>query len=144
MIGLDTNVVIRYLVQDEPKQSAIATHLIEKAVADGEILWICQVTLCEIAWVLERCYSLAKSDLIQVIKQLLQTHQMRIEQDDIVWQALRDFEHLAGTDFSDCLIGRQNAFNECSFTYTFDKNAAKKLTALFREFKSCKTRFRRR
>ena len=127
MIGLDTNVVVRYLVQDEPKQSARASHIIEKAVKDGELLWICQVTLCEIVWVLERCYSISRNELIRVIEQLLQTQQMRIEKDDVVWQALRDFEHHHNTDFSDCLIGRQNALNECNFTYTFDKNAANKL-----------------
>jgi predicted nucleic-acid-binding protein len=132
MIGLDTNVVVRYLVQDEPKQSEQANRIIEKAVVDGETLGISQVTLCEIVWVLERCYSVSKKELIDVLKQLLQTQQIRVEHDAIARQALRDFEHHAGVDFSDCLIGRQNAFNDCSFTYTFDKNAAKKLHATFK------------
>lgn len=127
MIGLDTNVLVRYLVQDDPKQSALASRIIERTVTGGEFLWICQVTLCEVVWVLERCYSVSKSELIKVIEQLLQTQQMKIENDDIVWHALRDFEHHKNIDFSDCLIGRQNAFNKCVFTYTFDKNAANKL-----------------
>lgn len=132
MIGLDTNVVVRYLVQDEPKQSELANRILEKAVAEGQELRISQVTLCEIVWVLEQCYNVSKNQLIDVLKQLLHTQQIRVEQDTVVRQALRDFEHHTGVDFSDCLIGRQNASNDCSFTYTFDKNAAKKLHATFK------------
>lgn len=132
MIGLDTNVVIRYLVQDDPKQAGLANRIIEKAVTRGEMLGISQVTLCEIVWVLERCYSLDREGVIGVLKQLLQTQQIRVEQDTVARQALRDFEQHEGVDFSDCLIGRQNAFNDCSFTYTFDKKAAKKLHATFK------------
>lgn len=132
MIGLDTNVIVRYLVQDEPEQSGKANHLIEKAVANNEIFWISQITLCEIIWVLERCYGSSKIELIHVIKQLLQTQQIRVEHDGVARQALRDFEHNDGVDFSDCLIGRQNSSNNCSFTYTFDKKAAKKLHATFK------------
>ncbi len=132
MIGLDTNVVIRYLVQDDLKQSEIANRIIEKAAAEEKILKISQVSLCEIVWVLERCYSASKKEIIGVLKQLLQTQQVLIEHDAVARQALRDFEHHAGVDFSDCLIGRQNVFNDCSFTYTFDKKAAKKLSATFK------------
>lgn len=132
MIGLDTNIVIRYLVQDEPKQSAQANHIIEKAISNKEMLRISQVTLCEIVWVLERCYHITKNELIDVLKQLIKTEQIQIENDNIVRQALQDFEHHSTVDFSDCLIGRQNLANDCSFTYTFDKNAAKKLHHIFK------------
>lgn len=132
MIGLDTNVVVRYLVQDDPKQSENANRIIEKAVADGETLLISQITLCEIVWVLERCYNISKKEIIDVLKQLLQTQQIRVGHENIAQQALRDFEIHSGVDFSDCLIGRQNASNDCSFTYTFDKNAAKKLHVTFK------------
>lgn len=132
MIGLDTNVIIRYLVQDEPQQSMKANHIIEKAVADEEILIISQITLCEMVWVLESCYALTKKEIIEVLNKILHTHQIRIEQDDVVRHALRDFSHFDNVDFSDCLIGRQNISKGCSFTYTFDKNAAKKLNSLFK------------
>jgi predicted nucleic-acid-binding protein len=132
MIGLDTNVIVRYLVQDEPKQSGQANRIIEKAVTDGKILHISQITLCEIVWVLERCYRVSRKELINVLKQLLQTQKIRVEQDAVSRQALIDFEHHEGVDFTDCLIGRQNASNDCSFTYTFDKKAAKKLHSTFK------------
>lgn len=125
MIGLDTNVVIRYLVQDDPIQAKQASRIIEELVAKGEILRISQVTLCEIVWVLERCYHLDKKELIEVIKQLLQTQQICIEHSDVARQALKDYECYSKVDFSECLIGCQNIFNDCVFTYTFDKNAAK-------------------
>lgn len=132
MIGLDTNVVVRFLAQDEPKQSTLANHVIEKAIAHGETLAISQITLCEIVWVLESCYSTHKKEIINMIKQLLQTQQIWIESDAVVREALRDFEDHTGVDFSDCLIGRQNAANDCSYTYTFDKIAAKKMHSTFK------------
>ncbi len=124
--------IIRYLVQDDHKQSELATRIIERAVSNGEMLWISQITLCEIAWVLERCYSADKKEIIDVLGQLLQTQQIQVEHDTIARQALLDYEYHSGVDFSDCLIGRQNSLNACPFTYTFDKNAAKKLHALFK------------
>jgi len=132
MIGLDTNVVIRYLVQDDPSQTKRANQLIENLTHAGETLWICQITLCEIFWVLERCYKLNKQELVNVLTSLLQTRQFHVEGDDVAWQALKDYERNSSVDFSDCLIGRQNAHCECVHTYTFDKNAAKQLSATFK------------
>jgi predicted nucleic-acid-binding protein len=132
MIGLDTNVIIRYLVQDEPKQSKQANGIIETAIAEGLKLSISQVTLCEVVWVLERCYHVHKMELINVIKQLLKTQQIQVEHESVAQEALLDFEHHTSVDFSDCLIGRQNTNNGCIITYTFDKQAAKKLNDTFK------------
>ncbi len=127
IVGLDTNVVIRYIVQDHPEQSKRANRCIESWIKQGKALRICQIALSEIYWVLERCYKLSKPELISVLSALLQTKQIQIEQDNVVWQALRDFEN-SSVGFSDCLIGRQNASCECSATFTFDKEATKQLT----------------
>lgn len=132
MIGLDTNVIVRYLVQDDPKQSKAANRIIEHAVSNDELLGISLVTLCELVWVLESCYQTTKEEIISLIKQLLQIRQAWIENDDVVRQALHDFELHTGIDFADCLIGRQNIANDCAFTYTFDKLAAKKLNGAFK------------
>lgn len=131
MIGLDTNVVIRYLTQDDPVQSKLANQLIEKVLQRKETLLINQVTLCEIIWVLEKCYEIDKSSLIQILKQLLATENLIIEKDDIVWQALHEFEQKNSVGFTDCLIGRSNIFQHCTITYTFDKGAAKQLPSTF-------------
>lgn len=130
MIGLDTNVLIRYLVQDHPEQAKRANYCIEKWIQEGETLWICQVTLCEIYWVLEGCYKLSKTELVEVLSKLLQTRQIQIEHEDVAWQALRDYQQ-SKAGFSDCVIGRQNAYHECSSTYTFDKDVANHLKATF-------------
>ncbi len=132
MIGLDTNVIIRYLVQDDPIQSQQANRIIEKAIADGKTLRICHVTLCEVTWVLERCYDLKKSELIDILRRLLHTQQIQIENEAIAKDALLDFESHIGVDFSDCLIGRNNASYGCPFTYTFDKKAAQNLRTTFK------------
>ncbi len=131
MIGLDTNVIIRYLVQDHPGQAQKASRFIEKSIAAGETLWICQITLCEIFWVLERSYELSREELVSTLKMLLRTRQIRIERDDIVKLALQDYERNPKVDFPDCMIGRQNASFECVSTCTFDKNAAKQLPDRF-------------
>lgn len=132
MIGLDTNVLIRFLVQDDQRQSKKANQCIEKWIKTGELLWICQIVLCEIIWVLEKCYQLSREELISILSVLLRTKQIRIERSEVVEQALHDFTNNFKIGFSDCLIGRQNAYHECSYTYTFDKNAAKKLPEIFK------------
>ncbi|MBA2369550.1 MAG: type II toxin-antitoxin system VapC family toxin [Candidatus Protochlamydia sp.] len=136
MIGLDTNVIVRYLIQDEPSQTKGANSIFERAVAERQTLGISQVVLCEVVWVLEDCYEQNKKVIVNIIKQLLLTEQIRIEHDSVVRQALYDFENQSGVDFSDCLIGRQNAFNGFSFTYTFDKIAAKRLHTTFKLIQS--------
>lgn len=133
MIGLDTNVMVRYLVQDDPKQSAVATAFIEKSMSEGSTLWIGLVTLCEIIWVLEKCYELTKQELVDLLLQLLQTKQLKIELDEVVWRAWNDYKQGSGIGFSDCMIGRQNISQGCVATYTFDKKAAKRLGDSFRE-----------
>jgi predicted nucleic-acid-binding protein len=132
MIGLDTNVLVRYIVQDDPKQSQRANRLIEKAIANKEMIGISQITLCELIWVLETCYHTGKEKIIDVLKQLLGTQQICIEGESAVKIALQVFERCKSIDFSDCLIAHQNAANSCSFTYTFDKRAAKELPEMFK------------
>jgi predicted nucleic-acid-binding protein len=130
MIGLDTNIVVRYIVQDDPVQSGRATRAIEAWVGEGKTLWICQITLCEVFWVLERCYKLPRSELIAVLSALLSTKQILVEHDAVAWQALADYEK-SSVGFADCLIGRQNIAKGCSSTYSFDTGAIKNLRSTF-------------
>lgn len=131
MIGLDSNIVIRFLVQDDPKQSKKVNQWFDKWIQAEEVLWICQATLCEIFWVLERSYRLDKQELIKVLKLLLQT-KIEVENSEVVWEALYDYEKNANMGFADCLIGRQNSYFKCDATYTFDKKAAKQLPVIFK------------
>ncbi len=127
MIGLDTNVLVRYLTQDEPIQAELANQVINKAVKQAELLWVGQITLAETVWVLERAYKIDKEEIINILHALLQTQELIFENHDIVWHALQDYKVSQSVGFVDCLIGRQNLSHDCTFTYTFDKDAAKEL-----------------
>ena len=123
MIGLDTNIVIRYLVQDDKKQSAAATRFVEKSLSADEPGFINHISLCEIVWVLQRCYGVTKHQLREIIEGLLTTKQFNVENVEVAWKALRAFD-ANNVDFCDALIGQVNIYNGCEYTVTFDKKAA--------------------
>jgi predicted nucleic-acid-binding protein len=123
MIGLDTNVVIRYLVQDDPAQTAIVNRIFEKEITAANKGLICPVVLCEVVWVLLRSYKQKKEKVQEVIRTLLLAENIEMQQRDSVWKALREFEQ--GTaDFSDYLIVHINQACGASFTLTFDRSAS--------------------
>lgn len=124
MIGLDTNVVIRYLVQDDPAQALAATRLIERSLSPENPGLITAVTLCEIVWVLAECYQADRARIESVIEGLLASRQVVVEEAEVVWRALRDWREVTA-DFSDALIGRWVAALGGSKTVTFDRAAAK-------------------
>lgn len=120
MNGLDTNVLVRYLVQDDPAQSQRAAKLIEGAAEAGDRLLLSCIVLCELVWVLEDCYDATRKELLEVLERILATTQFEIEHKDCTRAALEDFRaHRA--DFSDCLVGRVNRALGCQTTFSFDK-----------------------
>lgn len=123
MTGLDTNVVIRYLVQDEPAQTATANRIFEKELSASNKGHICAVVLCEIVWVLLRAYKQEKNNVQQVIRTLLVADNIEVEHRDSVWKALRDYE-AGAADFSDYLIAHVNQERGASVTLTLDRSAA--------------------
>ncbi|HET9653081.1 MAG TPA: type II toxin-antitoxin system VapC family toxin [Usitatibacter sp.] len=124
MIGLDTNVVIRYLAQDEPRQAAAATRVFERTLSPENPGVLTQVTLCEVAWVLAECYGADRDRIRSVIEGLLATRQILVQDADIVWKALRAWTS-STADFSDALIGESLRAQGCSKVVTFDKAAAR-------------------
>ena len=123
MIGLDTNVLVRYIMQDDPKQSAKATLLIESLDADRPG-FVGLVSIVELYWVLTSCYALTNEQVRQALDVLLRTKQIIVDRADQVLRALRLFED-GKADFADCLIERMAASAGCTQTVTFDTNAAK-------------------
>ena len=123
MIGLDTNVLVRYLVQDDPAQANKASALIDRAAAQDSAMFINHVVICELAWVLGRGYGYARADLAELIEKILLGRQFEIEKKDLVWAALSDFK-ASRADFADCLIGVTNVLAGCESTLTFDRSAA--------------------
>ena len=124
MIGLDTNVIIRYLTQDDPVQSAAATDLVEKGLSKENPGFLNQIVLCETVWVLEDCYGQGRLQVLSVLEQLLRIVELRIEEVEIVRLAVADYRE-GKADFSDNLIARRNQACGARVTYTFDKKASK-------------------
>ena len=123
MIGLDTNVLVRYIMQDDAKQSPKATQLIESLTVDAPGFFAL-VSVVELGWVLSTSYGLTREQLAQAIEALLRTKEIVIDRADQVLKALRVFK-ASSADFADCLIERAAASAGCDRTMTFDAGAAK-------------------
>lgn len=124
MIGLDTNVLVRYLTQDDSKQSAIATRFIEDRLTTENPGFVSTITLCEIAWVLAESYGADRKRIRDAVQGLLATKQLVIERSELVWKALRAWEGVPA-DFSDALIGQLAIAHGGEKTVTFDRTAAR-------------------
>jgi predicted nucleic-acid-binding protein len=122
MIGLDTNVVVRYLAQDDPVQSPKATELIERRLAQQHPGFISVVAMVETAWVLERAYGLADHEIAAVIESLLQADVLVVEREEEVFYAMIALKEKR-VSFADALIAALGARANCSHTFTFDRKA---------------------
>jgi predicted nucleic-acid-binding protein len=123
VIGLDTNVLVRYVMQDDPKQARQATKLIESLTSEGPG-FVALVVVVEFVWVLESAYEVARSELAIALEVLLRSEELVVEQAEVVWSALRTYRD-GSVDFADCLIERSAAAAGCARTMTFDRRAAK-------------------
>jgi len=129
MIGLDTNILVRYLTQDDPGQSRKANAEIEKGLAEGHMFFIADIVLCELVWVLETAYGYDRQEIVPVLENILRTKQFQFENKDLLWKSLADYRNKKG-DFADHLIGHADNKAGCSETLTFD--AGLKNNPLFR------------
>ena len=120
MTGLDTNVIVRYLVRDDKKQAEAAAAFIRKATTAGESCFINHIVLCELVWVLESAYEYEKTEIADVLEKILATKQFELESKDVVRQAVHDYRRSSG-DIADYLIGRANQAHGCGRTATFDR-----------------------
>lgn len=124
MIGLDTNVLVRYIVEDDPQQAALATQLIDERTHAQKPAFISLMVLCELVWVLSRAYACNRNQLKDILQNLLLTENFMVEHHDVAWLALHDYKD-GNADYPDCLISRLNQMFECTTTWTFDKKASK-------------------
>jgi len=124
VIGLDTNVVVRYLAQDEPAQSARATRLIERELSEREPGYISLIVLVETCWVLKLLYGATAGELHDAVRDLLDARQLSVESRVAVARALaRVLDN--GGDIADALITECAMQAGCARTVTFDKAAAR-------------------
>jgi len=118
MKGLDTNLLVRYIVKDAPRQAAVAVREIEAVRSRSESLLIQPVALCELVWVLRAAYGLSRGEIVPLLEQMLITVQFEIADNDTVRQALNDYR-LGPGDFADYYLGRANAAAGAETTLTF-------------------------
>mgnify|MGYP001098423918 CR=1 FL=1 len=123
MIGIDTNVLVRYIAQDDATQSSKATRLIESLTVESPG-YISIVSVVELVWVLTACYSATKNEICDVMETLLRTKEIIVAEADTVWKSVRTYRDVKA-DFADCLIERSANEAGCSHTVTFDRSAAK-------------------
>ena len=123
MIGLDTNVVVRYIMQDDPKQARLASALIEKLTVDDPG-FVPLVGIIELVWVLSSSFELARAQITSALEILLQIKEIQVERAEVVWRALRVYRD-SSADFADCVVERSAAAAGCLRTMTFDRGAAK-------------------
>ncbi|HEM7880620.1 PIN domain-containing protein [Burkholderia contaminans] len=123
MIGLDTNVLVRYFAQDDEVQSKKATALME-SLSPERPGYVAQVALIEVVWVLGRCYGVEREQMKDIVESMIGTKELVVESADTVRKALRVFAS-SKADFADCLIERSGHVAECEYTATFDVSASK-------------------
>lgn len=123
MIGLDTNVLVRYIMQDDARQSKLASRLIESLTVE-EPGFFPLVAVVELVWVLSSSFELVRAQVVSALEVLLQTKEIQVESAEVVWRAVRIYRN-SSADFADCLVERSAAAAGCVRTMTFDRGAAK-------------------
>jgi predicted nucleic-acid-binding protein len=126
MMGLDTNVLLRYLAQDDPKQSPRATEFIEQRLTQQKPGFVSLVAILEVVWVLKSLFKRSRQEIARDIEMLLTADTLEVQNEQEVYLAVVSLRNGVGT-FEDALIGSLGAWRGCSATLTFDEDAAKRL-----------------
>ena len=122
MIGLDTNILVRYLTQDDPIQAPKATELIERRLTQEKPGFVSFVAMVETVWVLERAYGLRPQEIVGAVERMLQTDVLVVENEQEVFTAMIALKEGQGS-FADAVIAALGARVGCSSTLTFDRKA---------------------
>ncbi|RJK92587.1 PIN domain-containing protein [Paracoccus aestuarii] len=121
MIALDTNVIVRFLVQDDPQQSAEASAIMARLTSDTPG-FLAREVMVELVWVLERAYRLPRNDIAAAVDGLLSSHELVVEAADRVGLAIERYRH-GGAGFSDHMIALSARDSGCTVIYSFDRKA---------------------
>jgi predicted nucleic-acid-binding protein len=127
MIGLDTHVLVRYLAQDDPRQSASASRFIETRLSERAPGFISLVVLVELCWVLERLYSATHQEIGQTVADLLETPRFHLQHREAVQKAVRHFhdKRSSKAGLADLLIAQLALHAGCSSIVSFDRAAVR-------------------
>ncbi len=124
MLGIDTNVLVRFLVRDDEAQFEKARRLIKREIGAGENVFVNLLVLLETEWVLRSRYFLRKTEIIEAISRLLDATEVQFEDEPAIEEALFIWKDGAA-EFADCLIGAHNRRLRCRATATFDAKAVR-------------------
>jgi predicted nucleic-acid-binding protein len=124
MIGLDTNVLVRYLAQDDPLQSAKATEIIERRLTEENPGFISAVAMVETVWALDRAYGFGSDEIAAAIERTLQIDVLVVENEQEVFSAMLALKQGKGS-FADAIILALGTRAGCSYTLTFDQRASR-------------------
>jgi predicted nucleic-acid-binding protein len=122
MIGLDTNLLVRYVTQDDPVQSPLVTRVFESLTPE-QPGFISLVALIETVWVLRSFYETSRNQIERVVEMLLRARGVVVERRALVWEALHAYSQ-GSADFGDYLIEFSGREVGCEHTLTFDRDAA--------------------
>jgi predicted nucleic-acid-binding protein len=123
VIGIDTNVIVRFILQDDAHQSKLANTFFE-GISDRNPGFLSLVCLTELVWVLESFYAFERRQVVEVLSSLVGNSDLKLERPGVVAAALQLFKN-GKADFADCLIERTSANAGCERTMTFDRAAAR-------------------
>ena len=124
MIAIDTNILVRYITQDNLQQAEAAENLLAIYNNKPQSIFINNIVLCEFVWVLEKGYKYTQQQISSTIRIILSTEEFAFEYHNVLWLALEEYE-LKNIDFSDSLISRLNHNLGYKQTFSFDKSAIK-------------------
>lgn len=124
MVSLDTNVLIRFIVKDDDAQSRLAAELITKAKTSGKLALVTMLVVLECEWVLRSAYQFSKVEIISVLVGLLESGEVKIENDPELERALELWSR-STANFANCFILAHSRALGCATMYTFDKRASK-------------------
>jgi len=130
LIGIDTNVLVRYITADDAEQAAIASKYLDQNCTQEQPGYINRIVQCELVWVLDKAYRYSSEQIAVALESIFRTRQFFIEDYEAALAALRQYR-LGKADYADALIGYSNKSAGCSVTATFDRKAAK--LAVFEE-----------
>jgi predicted nucleic-acid-binding protein len=124
MIGLDTSVLVRYIVEDDPRWSKAASEFIDGGLTEDSPGYVNVIVLAELAWTLRTAYDFTREKIAAVIEELLQSSSFKIAEENSVYKALLKSNN-TGAGFADCLIAELNAAAGVTATYAIDKRAVR-------------------
>lgn len=122
MIGVDTNVLLRYVAQDEPAQAAVVRRFVERQLSPDRPGFVSLITLAEVLWVLARHFDATRAEQIVFVSELLDDPRFVVQDSSAVWLALEAAEATT-IDLPDALIAFVGEHHGCTHTVTFDRRA---------------------